>query len=85
MPTTKADLAVTMSNVWGLEKAGEVYRDIVGVSEPQDDFSARVEIYAMAGLVLRSAMYSKEPEHRNMLVLPQQHILIILPMPLLTQ
>jgi hypothetical protein len=59
-----ADVRVTRPNTWNLEAAGEIYRDIMGVSEPREDFDARIEVYATLGLVLRSAMYSNEPGRR---------------------
>ena len=47
-----------------METAGEIYRDIMGMSEPIVDFDARIEVYATQGLALRSAMYAKDPERR---------------------
>lgn len=41
-----------------------MYRDIMGVSEPREDFDIRVEVYSTQGLALRSAMYSQEPGRR---------------------
>jgi len=62
-----ADIRVTGPNTWNLEVAGEIYRDIMGVSEPQEDFNTRIEVYATQGLVPRLAMYSKEPARRLLL------------------
>jgi len=37
---------------------------MVGVSEPQRDYEARLDLYAIKGLILRSALYVKDPERR---------------------
>jgi hypothetical protein len=59
-----ADIRVTRPNTWNLEAAGDMYRDIMGVSEPWEDYDARIEVYATMGLALRSTMHSQEPGRR---------------------
>lgn len=63
---TTVDLRACCPGVWGLEKAGEAYSEIMGISEPQEELSIRIELYAVVGFVLRSAMYNKEPKRRIM-------------------
>jgi hypothetical protein len=41
-----------------------MYRDIMGVSEPREDYDARIEVYATMGLALRSTMFFQEPGRR---------------------
>lgn len=55
---------MTRRDIWNLERHGEFYRELMGVSEPQKDYDDRLELYAVKGLVLRSAMYFKEPNRR---------------------
>jgi hypothetical protein len=49
-----------------LEEAGDAYREIMGVSEPEAEQFIRVDIYAVLGFVLRSAMYVDGPVRRVM-------------------
>jgi hypothetical protein len=57
---------VTTPNLWGLERAGKQYLEFNELSEPQEDHEARVELYQILGMVLRSAMYHEEPMRRDM-------------------
>lgn len=60
------DARSTRPGLWNLEKAGDIYREIMGVSEPQDDYLTRLDVYSILGCVLRSAMYEGKPKRRIM-------------------
>ncbi|KAK3369811.1 hypothetical protein B0H63DRAFT_564113 [Podospora didyma] len=62
----EADLRFTRQNGWDLENAGETYRKTMGVSEPQEDFGAQIEVYATLGFALRLAMHPDELRRRLM-------------------
>ncbi|VUC26635.1 unnamed protein product [Clonostachys rosea] len=52
--------------LWNLEKAGEAYREMIHVSEPQDEYLDRNSVYGITGMILRSAMYNQDPKRRFM-------------------
>ncbi|CAH0042053.1 unnamed protein product [Clonostachys rhizophaga] len=62
----EVDLVDTGPGLWNLEKAGEAYREMVGVSEPQDEYLDRNSLYGIGGMILRSAMYNQDPKRRSM-------------------